>query len=78
MKKTYIPAEIKVENPVMITSMICESTKTNVYNPKGAWGDKDGLFPNEGFDRPSEYITDVNGGPDSQTKGRGADWGNIW
>ena len=78
MKKVYIPAEIKVENPVMITSMICESIKTKIYKPNASWGDKEGLFPNEGpFSNP-EAITDQDGGFDSQTKGRGSDWGTIW
>jgi hypothetical protein len=79
MKKTYIPAEIKVENPVVVTSVICQS-KTK-YEPNAAWG-KDkldgGLFPNEGYSMRPTAIEDQSGGFDSQTKGRGGDWGSIW
>ena len=79
MKKTYIPAEIKVENPVVVTSMICESLTK--YNPNAKWGvdsDLGGQFPNEGYSMRPTAIEDQSGGFDSQTKGRGGDWGSIW
>lgn len=73
MKKVYIPAAMIIELPVAIASMICTSGEAKYGNKVESWktehwGDLNNV----------QVLEDDNASVDTQTKGRGGDWGSIW
>ena len=74
MKKTYIPAAIIIEQPVTIATMICISD--DVKQPTTVYGLSDN-WQNEKNENP-QFIEKNYFNIDTQAKGRGGDWGNIW
>ena len=79
MKKNYIQPEIITSIRYEIEKPLCGSLD------KATWGGTTGNFANpdwlnEGHTNEGPYvgIEGDAGTIDSQTKGRGAGWGNIW
>ena len=80
MKKIYIQPEIiatlryEMEKPLCESGLRKGSHGNNDLNNKYSNSD----WFNQGLETPSAVIENDNGFLDSQTKGRGGDWGSIW
>ena len=78
MKKNYIQPEILGTIRYSLETPLCGS------NDKASWGNKTSKYGNSNwFNEPlieSEAVDigEDNGEINSQTKGRGGDWGSIW
>lgn len=81
MKKNYIQPAIISEIPYSVERPICASIESS--NNYADWGLRDHPYGHnnwvdEGYKSQPVTIEDNNGTIDSQTKGRGSDWGTIW
>ena len=81
MKKNYIQPEIiatlryEMEKPLCVSGGSRMSSHGN-NDANNKYSNSDWF--NQGLGTPSEAIENDNGFLDSQTKGRGGDWGSIW
>ena len=80
MKKNYIQPEITASLRYEMEKPLCQSGER-----KFSFGNNDvdnqysnSDWFNQGYGTPTETIENDNGVLNSQTKGRGSDWGNIW
>ena len=80
MKKNYIQPEITASIHYSLEKPLC------ISGDKSVWGGKSGTHVNpdwfnEGFFKSQGDLVGIEGDAgtiDSQTKGRGGDWGSIW
>lgn len=83
MKKNYIQPEITASVRYSLEKPLCVSI---VPEDAATWGRLSGSYTNpawfnEGYDNQEGDVVGIIGNAgtiDSQTKGRGSDWGSIW
>ena len=80
MKKNYIQPQVTASIRYSLEKPLCAS---QVPEDAATWGGKNSTYANDNwFNEPVGGdvvgISGDNGTIDSQTKGRGSDWGSIW
>ena len=79
MKKNYIQPQITASVRYSLEKPLCASQdfgKAATWGSSGKFGNDEWI--NESFGREPVGIGSDYSGIDSQTKGRGGDWGSIW
>jgi len=78
MKKNYIQPIVTVSSLYTLEKLLADSAKrfSTWGNGTDSHGNKN--WVNEGYSGDIISIDNDAGTIDSQTKGRGSDWGNIW